>query len=121
VRGRSFKIAADVTLDKNAEGVLFAHGHHFGDHALYIKDHKLKYVYNFLGQNEQMLTSDVDVPTGACVLGVEFVKESLRAIRNSPVPNQCVGSAALYINDTKVGELKEMYTSSANSLCAVKG
>jgi arylsulfatase len=110
VRGRSFKIAADVTLDKNAEGVLFAHGHHFGGHALYIKNHKLKYVYNFLGQIEQMIVSDVDVPTGECILGVEFDKESLRSIRNAPMPNQCVGSAALYINDKKVGELTEMYT-----------
>ena len=41
---------------------------------------------------------------------MEFTKESLRSIRNAPLPNQCVGSATLYINDKKVGELKEMYT-----------
>ena len=57
-----------------------------------------------------MIVSDVDVPTGECVLGMEFTKESLRSIRNAPMPNQCVGSAALYINDKQVGELKEMYT-----------
>ena len=110
VRGRSFKIAAEVSLDKDAQGVLFAHGHRFGGHALYIKDGKLKYVYNFLGENEQMITSDVNVPTGTCVLGVEFVKEKLQAIRHSPVPNQCVGTATLYINDQKVGEFKGMCT-----------
>jgi hypothetical protein len=76
----------------------------------YLKDGKLKYVYNFLGENEQMITSDADVPTGKCVLGVEFVKEKLQAIRNSPVPNQCVGTATLYINDQKVGEFKGMCT-----------
>ena len=43
---------------------LFAHGHSFGGHALYVKDGKLKYVYNFLGENEQMITSDIDVPNG---------------------------------------------------------
>ncbi len=108
VRGRSFKIAAEVDLEKGAEGVLFAHGHHFGGHALYIKDGKLKYVYDFLGEKEQTITSDVDVPTGPCVLGVEFVKEKFNAIRNSPVPNQCEGTATLFIDDKKAGELKGM-------------
>ncbi len=111
VRGRSFKIAAEVTIDRpDAAGVLFAHGHSFGGHALYIKDGKLKYVYNFLGQNEQMIVSNVNVPTGKCVLGMEFVKEKYQAIRNSPVPNQCVGTATLYINNQKVGEFKGMTT-----------
>ncbi len=90
--------------------MLFAHGHKFGGHALYVKDGKLKYVYNFLGENEQMITSDIDVPKGKVVLGVEFVKEKLQAIRNSPVPNQCIGTATLYINDQKVGEYKGMAT-----------
>ena len=111
VRGRSFKIAAEVTIETpEAEGVLFAHGHKFGGHALYIKDGKLKYVYNYLGENEQMITSNVNVPKGKCVLGVEFVKEKFQAIRNSPVPNQCIGTATLYINDKKVGEYKGMAT-----------
>jgi arylsulfatase A-like enzyme len=111
VRGRSFKIAAEVTINSpKAEGVLFAHGHLFGGHALYLKDGKLKYVYNFLGENEQMITSNANVPMGKCVLGIEFVKEKLQAIRNSPVPNQCVGTATLYINNKKVGEFKNMTT-----------
>jgi hypothetical protein len=111
IRGRSFKIAAEVDIQSpEAGGVLFAHGHHFGGHALYIKDGKLKYVYNFLGEDEQMITSDADVPTGKCVLGLEFVKEKLQAIRNSPAPNQCVGAATLYINDRKVGEFDGMCT-----------
>jgi len=110
VRGRSFKIAAEVDLKPGAQGVMFAHGHLFGGHALYIKDGKLKYVYNFLGENEQMITSNVDVPTGKCVLGLDFVKEKYVAIRNSPVPNQCVGTATLYINDKPVGVLKGMTT-----------
>ena len=44
------------------------------------------------------------------MLGVEFVKEKLNAIRNSPIPNQCIGTATLYINDKKVGEFKGMAT-----------
>ena len=90
-------------------------------HALYVKDGKLKYVYNFLGETEQMITSDVNVPQGKCVLGVEFVKEKLNAIRNSPFPNQCIGTATLYINDKKVGELRAWQPSSASLRCAAKG
>ena len=90
--------------------MLFAHGHKFGGHALYLKDGKLKYVYNYLGQSEQMITSSVAVPTGKVVLGVEFEKEKLQSIRNAPVPNQCIGTASLYINDQKVGEFKGMAT-----------
>jgi arylsulfatase len=110
VRGRSFKIVAEVDIDKDPSGVIFAHGSKFGGHTLYIKDGKLKYVYNFLGENEQMVVSNADVPTGKCVLGMEFVKEKYVAIRNSPVPNQCVGTATLYINDKPVGEFKNMTT-----------
>ena len=32
-------------------------------------------VYNFLGEHEQMITSDADVPTGTCVLGVARSRE----------------------------------------------
>jgi arylsulfatase len=108
IRGRSYKIAAQVDLQADASGVLFAHGHKFGGHALYIKDGKLKYVYNYVGMTEQMITSSEDHPSGKCVLGVEFVKEREEKIGGSPVPNAVIGTASLYINDKKVGELKDM-------------
>jgi arylsulfatase len=110
VRGRSFKIAAEVDIEKDPIGVVFAHGSKFGGHALYVKDGKLKYVYNYLGMAEQMITSNVKVPAGKCVLGIEFAKEKLQAIGGSPMPNQCVGTATMYIDDKKVGEFKNMLT-----------
>ncbi|GAA1979417.1 arylsulfatase [Microbacterium pumilum] len=111
VRGRSFKIAVNIEIDsESAEGVLFAHGHLFGGHSLYIKDRKLIYVYKFLGDTAQVITSDIDVPQGRCVLGVEFVKDHFDQLRNSPVPNQCIGDAAMYIDDRQVGEYKNMAT-----------
>jgi arylsulfatase A-like enzyme len=102
VRGRSYKIAAEVEIQSpEAGGVVFAHGHAFGGHALYIKDGKLKYVYDYLGMAEQVVESDEDVPTGKCVLGVEFTKES-------QTPQATTGSLALYIDDKKVGELADV-------------
>jgi arylsulfatase len=109
-RGRSYEIAAEVDLGKDPSGVIFAHGSKFGGHALYVKEGRLKYVYNYLGQEEQTLTADADLPTGPCVLGFEFSKEKLRTIGNAPVPNQCVGKGTLYINGKKVAELAEMHT-----------
>ncbi|MDH6279768.1 arylsulfatase [Prescottella agglutinans] len=110
IRGRSYKIAADVVIDEGADGVIFAHGHVFGGHALYVKGGRLQYVYNYLGEREQTITSDIAIPTGRCILGVEFAKERLETIRNASVPNQCIGNATLYINDQKVGEFQDMAT-----------
>jgi arylsulfatase len=112
VRGRSFKIAAEVDIKtRDAAGVLFAHGHRFGGHALYLKEGKLKYVYNYLGEGEQVVVSDGDLPTGKCVLGVEFTKES-------QTPGATIGSLALFINDTPVGSLAGVRTQNGKfNLC----
>ena len=111
IRGRSFKVAVDVDISSpDAEGVLFAHGHVFGGHALYMKDRRLVYVYNFLGEKAQVMTSDIDVPAGRHILGVEFVKDRLETIRDAPVPNQCVGDAVLFVDDQQVGRHDEMAT-----------
>jgi arylsulfatase A-like enzyme len=100
VRGRSFKIAAEVDIrTPEAAGVVFAHGHRFGGHALYLKDGTLRYVYNYLGEEEQMLVSDEKLATGPCVLGVEFRKES-------QTPQATTGTVTLFIDDREVGELE---------------
>ena len=50
VRNRSYSIGAEVDIPAaGAAGVLFAHGSLFGGHALYVKDDRLHYVYNFVG------------------------------------------------------------------------
>ena len=50
IRGRSYRILAEVEITTpEAEGVIFAHGSRFGGHALFLKDRRLHYVYNFLG------------------------------------------------------------------------
>ena len=112
VRGRSFKIAAEVEIQTSeAGGVLFAHGHHFGGHALYLKNGKLKYVYNYLGEGEQVVTSDEAVPTGKHVLGVEFTKES-------QTPEATVGKLTMFIDDETVGELDDVKTQNGKfNLC----
>jgi arylsulfatase A-like enzyme len=100
IRGRSYSIAAEVQVDNDkAEGVLFAQGGRFGGHCLYIKDGKLSYVYNWFGEKEQKLTSNVNIPAGKCILGLRFRREGEEGAGT-------VGMAALYINDQKVAEEK---------------
>ncbi len=98
LRGRSYAIAAQVTVETpEAEGVLFSEGSRFGGHSLYVKDGALHYVYNWLGDIEQKLSSSARVPTGRCILGARFRLEG----DEDGIP---VGTAALYINDQKVAE-----------------
>jgi arylsulfatase len=76
IRSRSYTIAVEVTIDtEEAGGVLFAQGSRFGGHALYVKDRKLKYVYNFVGLQEQVVESTETVPTGHVILSASFERE----------------------------------------------
>jgi len=80
--------------------VVFAHGSRFGGHALYVKDGKLHYVYNFVGEIEQKISSSKPVPTGASTFSAIFTKEG------EDPPHVANGTLALYIDNEKVGEGK---------------
>jgi arylsulfatase A-like enzyme len=97
IRNRSYTIAVEATIDtEEAGGVLFAHGSRFGGHALYIKDRKLKYVYNFAGLDEQIVESTVEVPTGHVVLSASFERDG------DSMP--CEGTLTLHIREEEAGE-----------------
>jgi arylsulfatase A-like enzyme len=98
VRGRSYKILANVETTANASGVIFAHGSRFGGHTLFIKDGKLNYVYNFLGiKPEQHLVSGPLTP-GKHTFGMEFVREK------AGEHGESLGTARLYVDDKVVAE-----------------
>ncbi|MGH7679720.1 MAG: sulfatase-like hydrolase/transferase, partial [Gemmatimonadaceae bacterium] len=98
VRGRSYKIVADVTTTSDSHGVIFAHGSRFGGHALFLKDRRLHYVYNFLGiKPEQKLVSEPLSP-GKHVLGVAFSREK------SGKYGESIGKAQLYVDEQVVAE-----------------
>lgn len=116
VRGRSYKIIADVELTESTEGVIFAHGSRFGGHSLFIKDGKLHYVYNFLGiKPEQTFISDKLAP-GKYTLGMEFIREKAGEYGES------LGKTTLYVNEEAVdsGDMKTQlgkFTLSGDGLC----
>ena len=116
VRGRSYKIIADVEITDTTEGVIFAHGSRFGGHALFIKDGKLHYVYNFLGiKPEQKFSSDKLTP-GKYALGMEFIREKTGEY------GEALGKTTLYVNEEAVdsGDMKTQmgkFTLSGDGLC----
>jgi arylsulfatase A-like enzyme len=118
VRNRSYKILANVEItDADAGGVIFAPGSRFGGHALFIKDHKLYYVYNFLGiLPEQMFVSDQELKPGKNTLGMEFTRTGAGPHHES------LGNMKLYINGKVVAEgpMKTQpakFTLSGDGLC----
>jgi arylsulfatase A-like enzyme len=100
IRNRSYAIGALVDIPTpGAEGVLFAHGARFGGHALYVKDNRLHYVYNFVGVMEQHIVGSEDIPTGQdLILSAAFDKDG------EDPPNVATGILSLYHGDKKVGE-----------------
>ncbi|KLK89101.1 arylsulfatase [Methanoculleus sediminis] len=100
VRGRSYAIAAGAVIDgPEAQGVLFAHGGVGGGHSLYIADGRLHYVYNWLGDAIQKISSSSTVPAGRHVFTAEFAMDGA-----DPDTGSAVGTLALYIDMKKVGE-----------------
>jgi arylsulfatase A-like enzyme len=97
IRNRSYTVAIEATINtEEAEGVLFAQGSRFGGHALYIKDRKLKYVYNWVGEFEQIVESTEPIPMGTVVLSASFEKEG------DAMPAE--GTLTLHIGDRTVGQ-----------------
>jgi arylsulfatase len=98
-RNRSYSIAVEADIDSaDAAGVLFAQGSRFGGHALYIKDGLLKYVYNFVGQFEQIVVSTEQIQSGHAVFSASFEREG------DGMPAE--GTLTLHIGDREVGSGK---------------
>ncbi|GAY16982.1 arylsulfatase [Mycobacterium sp. shizuoka-1] len=98
IRGRSYKILADVEVTAESQGVIFAHGSRFGGHTLFIKDGRLHYVYNFLGIRPEQEFVSGPLPPGNLTLGVEFARES------AGEHGESLGTARLYVGEEVVAE-----------------
>lgn len=77
---------------------MFSHGGPFGGHTLFVKNSQLHDVYNRLGEVEQEIVSDIEVPTGDVILGVLFDEEG------NNEQHIATGTATLAINDQPVGQ-----------------
>jgi arylsulfatase A-like enzyme len=99
IRNRSYIVAALVDIPApGAHGVLFAHGSRFGGHALYVKDNRLHYVYNFVSIVEQKIVATKDLPTGKnLILSANFEKDG------EDPPGVATGILSLYYGEENVG------------------
>jgi arylsulfatase len=98
IRGRSYKILADVELTDESEGVIFAHGSRFGGHTLFVKDAKLHYVYNFLGIKPEQTFVSGPLESGKHTVGMEFIKEGAGEHMES------LGTTKLWVDEAVVAE-----------------
>ncbi|MEX7472115.1 sulfatase-like hydrolase/transferase [Mycobacterium adipatum] len=104
LRGRSFSVYVEVDVDSaDAEGVLYKHGAGHGGHVLFVQDGRLHYVYNFMGEDEQWVSSDATVPLGRHIFGVSY--ERTGTVANSHTP---LGQVSLYVDDAVVGARGEV-------------
>ena len=104
INGRSFTVLADVTIDRpDAEGVIIKHGGAHGGYTLFCQNGQLNFVYNFLGDEEQLLSAPL--PVGRHVLGASFTRTG--TIEGTPTP---IGDGGLYIDDQQVATLSGMRT-----------
>ena len=100
-RGQSISVLAEVTVDTaGAEGVLFKQGGGHGGHVLFIQDGRLHYVYNFMGDEEQTVSSPGAIPLGTHIFGVSYSRSG--TVENSHTP---LGDVTLYIDGDAVATL----------------
>jgi len=105
VRRRSFTIAAGAVIEReDAEGVLFAHGGVAGGHSLFVKDGRLRYTYNWLGEKIQDIVSDAPIPTGKHVFTAEFKKTG-----DDGATGSAIGTLTIYVDNEPAGK-SEIWT-----------
>ena len=102
VLNRPHSITAQLKIPKGgAEGVIAAMGSGAGGYVLFMQDKKLHYAYNYVGSQEFVVSSDVEVPEGKVEVRFEFEptgKPDVKKGKGAP------GNAKLYINGKLVKE-----------------
>ena len=98
LKNRSSTVTADVETDEGttANGIIIAQGGRFGGWALYVKDGKPAYDYNFLGMQRFTVTSGEALEPGKSTIRFEFAYDGGGQGKG--------GMGTMYVNDRKVGE-----------------
>jgi arylsulfatase len=97
VKNRSKTITAEVEIPKGgANGVILAQGGRFGGWALYMKDGKPAYTYNYLGLARYTIAAKHDIPAGPATVILDFDYEGGGLGKG--------GTATLSVNGKNVAE-----------------
>src|SRR3982074_2348012 len=74
-------------------------------HGVFIQAGRLHYVYNFLGERQQLVSSSDAVPLGRRLFGVSYSRKG--TVPNSHTP---LGDLTLFVDDDVVGTLADVST-----------
>jgi arylsulfatase len=97
LKGRSHEITADIDLTAaGGNGVIVAHGGRFGGYSLYLKDGRLAYSYNYVGQSVQTIEASTPLPAGRSTVRFEFTQ--------TPDAEGSPGVGRLLVNGVQVAE-----------------
>ena len=108
IMNRSFSIGMGVEIPKGgAEGVIFSMGGCDGGISIYMKDGKLKYVYNYVTTEYTYVESKDIVPEGSHIFRFEFEAKGKPDIAKGL---GCPGTAKLFIDEVLVGQNDVQYT-----------
>ena len=72
IKNKSKTLTADIEVPQGGNGVIIAQGGRFGGWALYLKDGKPTYTYNFLGMQRTTVAGTEALPAGKATVRLEF-------------------------------------------------
>jgi arylsulfatase len=99
IKNKSFSLTADLEIPKaGANGVILTQGGRFGGWALYLKDGKPEFTYNFLGLNRYVVSSDGKLPEGPVTVKLDFAYDGDGYGKG--------GDATIYVNDKEVAKAR---------------
>ncbi|EAR20539.1 arylsulfatase [Nitrococcus mobilis] len=98
IKNKSNSVTAEVVVPEGttANGIIIAQGGRFGGWALYVKDGKPAYDYNFLGLQRFTVAADEALGPGKSTIRFEFAYDGGGVGKG--------GMGTLYVNGRKVGE-----------------
>ena len=94
IKNKSHELIAEVDIPAGGgDGMLVTAGGRTAGYALFVKNGRLTYVYNYIGIERTVLISTEEVPTGPSVLSMTFTKTG-----------NFEGDAEIFINGKSVGK-----------------
>jgi arylsulfatase A-like enzyme len=98
-KNKSHTITAEVQIPKDGgNGVIFAQGGRFAGYSLYMKEGKVKFVYNWLDADRYTIAAMEKLPPGKATIRYEFAYDG--------GPPGSGGKGTIFVNDKKVAEGK---------------
>jgi arylsulfatase A-like enzyme len=108
IYNRPFSITAEATVSpQGTEGILLAQGGRTGGYVFFMKDQRLRFVYNYLGRDISEVHSDEDIPPGDVSLRYEFEPTGQPDLA---VGKGVPGRGELYIDERLVGAIELPHT-----------